>query len=119
MRLPRSTLSGYFWVQARDRSCERVISVLFIAMNCLLPDDSSEGENEESSIQRDDLLAMDMGSRRAALQTYIRHAVARVLRRPFDHTSGNCALASLGFDSLMLAELKHTIEAELGISFSL
>ncbi|HEY6249857.1 MAG TPA: AMP-binding protein, partial [Candidatus Angelobacter sp.] len=82
-------------------------------------DDSSEDENEGAPIQRDGLLAMDMGNRRAALRTYIRHAVARVLRRPFDHTSGNCALASLGFDSLMLAELKYTIEAELAVSFSL
>ncbi|HEY2234110.1 MAG TPA: AMP-binding protein, partial [Candidatus Angelobacter sp.] len=82
-------------------------------------DDRSESENKEARIQRDSLLAMDMGKRRAALRTYIRHAVVRVLRRPFDHTSGNCALASLGFDSLMLAELKHTIEAELAISLSL
>ena len=79
----------------------------------------NESENEGARIQQDSLLAMDMGKRRAALRTYIRHAVARVLHRPFDHTSGNCALASLGFDSLMLAELKHTIEAELAISLSL
>src|SRR5262249_40155102 len=81
--------------------------------------DRSESENKGARIQRDSLLAMGMGKRRAALRTYIRHAVARVLRRPFDHTSGNCALASLGFDSLMLAELKHTIEAELAIGLSL
>jgi amino acid adenylation domain-containing protein len=82
-------------------------------------DDSSEAENEEAHIQRDSLLAMDMDNRRAALRTYIRHAVARVLRRSFPHTNGNCALTSLGFDSLMLAELKHAVEAKLAISLSL
>ena len=81
-------------------------------------DATSEGENEAVRIQRDSLLAMDMDTRRAALQTYIRHVVARILRRPLDHASGS-ALASLGFDSLMLAELKHTIEVELTISLSL
>src|SRR5438270_6276982 len=81
-------------------------------------DDSSEGKTEGAPIQRDDLLAMDTGSRRVALRTYVRHAVARVLRRSLDHISGNSTLASLGLDSLMLADLKHAMERELAISIS-
>ncbi|HEV2960501.1 MAG TPA: AMP-binding protein, partial [Candidatus Angelobacter sp.] len=82
-------------------------------------DPSSETESEGARVQRESLLAMDIGNRRAALRAYITHAVARVLRRPLDHISANCALASLGLDSLMLAELKHTIEQELTISLSI
>jgi myxalamid-type polyketide synthase MxaE and MxaD len=80
--------------------------------------DQGSRANAQGSLAR--LLAsLDTGERRrAALETHVQEQLAVVLRLAPSHIDAHTALRSLGFDSLMVVELRNRLELNLGITLS-
>ncbi|HEY6351944.1 MAG TPA: AMP-binding protein, partial [Candidatus Angelobacter sp.] len=74
------------------------------------PDDDKQGAQSAKSTLRE-----SPGSGRAAIETHVKQAVARVLHHPEVQIRGTQLLTSLGVDSLMVFELKRRIERELEV----
>jgi natural product biosynthesis luciferase-like monooxygenase protein len=72
---------------------------------------------DNSGVTREKLIAVQVeAERHFLLAAFIRDMVARVLRVASSRINPHQPLTTLGLDSLMAAELKHTLESSLGIS---
>lgn len=69
---------------------------------------------EDAPLTRNALLVMEPGERQRSLESYFRAQVAIVLGRTVSQIDLQQPLNHLGIDSLMIIQLKHRIETDLG-----
>jgi len=70
-------------------------------------------------LKRKTILAAEAGSRRTAVESYLRQITARTLGYPVEQIGVKHSLTSLGLDSLMVLDLKRRIEQELEVVVSI
>jgi myxalamid-type polyketide synthase MxaE and MxaD len=80
--------------------------------------DSLSRFRRQESRFREALLAAEPGERRSLLESHLREQIAQVLKLAPSRIDSGTPLSSLGFDSLMVLELRNRLEASLGITLS-
>jgi amino acid adenylation domain-containing protein/non-ribosomal peptide synthase protein (TIGR01720 family) len=76
-------------------------------------DASDADEPGVARLSRTELLALALNERQAALESYLRALLERVLGVDPDRIEASRSISSLGIDSLLAVELQHQIEIEL------
>jgi 7-keto-8-aminopelargonate synthetase-like enzyme/acyl-CoA synthetase (AMP-forming)/AMP-acid ligase II len=76
---------------------------------------SAEGDADSAELGRDTLLTLAPAARRAVLQSWLQALVAGTLRVASSRVATGDPLGNVGIDSLAAIELRHRIEARLGI----
>jgi len=80
--------------------------------------DGSRSEGPTVASDRDSLLALEPGSRRAAVDAMVAESVAKVVRLPAARIDVNIPVRALGIDSVMSLELRNHLEARFGVRLS-
>ena len=80
--------------------------------------DNSYSVQNENSLTRDALLAVEPEERQLLLKSYLQGQVVRVLKVVSSQLDFQQPLSSFGLDSLMVFELKNRIEVDLGVDIS-
>jgi amino acid adenylation domain-containing protein len=81
--------------------------------------DTSIVVNNERSLTRETLLAVEPEERQQLLEFYLQEQVARVLRVALSAIDGKSPLSRFGLDSLMVFELKNRIEVDFGVEVAI
>jgi myxalamid-type polyketide synthase MxaE and MxaD len=77
-----------------------------------------ERSHGQGEAVRDVLLAMQPEQRLAALELRVREHVGRIVKLAAARVEPGRALGSMGMDSLMGQELRHSLEADLSVALS-
>ena len=88
----------------------------FIGISTLGQDEPTTRDHD---LTRDDLLALTVDQRRAALLTCLQALAGTLLSVPSNRLSKEQPLTAAGLDSLMATELAHAVETRLGVTLSL
>lgn len=104
--LPISRARWERWIDAPS-----IASLLTLMAN----GDGSRARSEEGRINRGTILSADASERQRLLEAYLCEAGGRVLGMATSKLDVEQPLNRMGVDSLMAVELKHRVEADLGV----
>ncbi|HEY0603570.1 MAG TPA: HAD-IIIC family phosphatase [Herpetosiphonaceae bacterium] len=81
--------------------------------------DGFDREQSELRLNRAELIAAEQAAQPALVTTYLQHQVARALGVAPSRINVEQPLVALGLDSLMLTEVKHSLETDLEVDLPL
>lgn len=106
------------WAKARETSLAGQLPPLFSQLGVREQNDQLEDGGADAQSLLAALRQAGEGERAAILGDHLRDMAARVLGLEAEQVSTEETLSSLGLDSMMAIEMKHRIEAVLGIDVS-